>query len=152
MQTARVSVDKSSATVVITAPFEEVLTVVRDVASQPLWAKEITEAEVLEEYEDGTVATARFTMVSGLGTDTYTLEYEHGPDRMSWVMVDSGVLLGQQGSYVLHDLGMRTEVRLSLEVEHTIKAPGFIRRRVFGKVVSGNAHGLKAFVEARRRS
>lgn len=141
-------VDRSSATVVIHAPFGEVLEAVRDVESQAVWAKEITAAEVLEEYEDGTVATARFTMVSGLGTDTYVLEYEHGPDSMSWTMVESEVLTGQEGSYRLRDLGSdRTEVSVTLEVEHAIRAPGFVRRRVFGRVVTHNAQGLKAYLE-----
>lgn len=141
-------VDKSSATVVIDAPFATVLDAVRDVESQAVWAKEITAAEVLEEYADGTVATARFTMVSGLGTDTYVLEYEHGPDSMSWTLVESEVLAGQEGSYRLRDAGgERTEVTVTLEVEHSIRAPGFVRRRVFGRVVTHNAQGLKAYLE-----
>jgi len=143
-----VPVDRSSATVVIAARLAEVLDAVRDVESQQIWAKEITAATVLEEYEDGTVATARFTMVSGLGTDTYVLEYEHGPDSMSWTMVESQVLAGQWGSYALRDLGdHRTEVTVTLEVDHAIHAPGFLRRRVFGRVVTHNAQGLKAYLE-----
>lgn len=140
--------DSASATVTVAAPFDDVLAVIRDVASQVEWVKEITAAELLEEYEDGTPATASFQMTTGLGADHYTLEFEHGDDAMSWTLVQGTMQKAQNGSYVLRDLGDRgTEVTLSLEVEHSIPAPGFLRRKVFKGVVEGNLAGLKRYVE-----
>jgi hypothetical protein len=142
-------VDSATATVVVAAPFAEVLAVVRDVANQVEWVKEITAAELLEEYEDGTPATARFEMTTGLGADHYTLEFEHGDDAMRWTLVQGTMQKAQNGSYVLRDLGEDgTEVTLSLEVDHSIPAPGFLRKKIFTGVVEGNLAGLKRYVEA----
>ena len=141
-------IDSATATVTVAAPFEDVLAAVRDVASQVDWVKEITAAELLEEYEDGTPATASFQMTTGLGADRYTLEFEHGDDAMSWTLVQGTMQKAQNGSYVLRDLGDRgTEVTLNLEVEHSIPAPGFLRKKVFKGVVEGNLAGLKRYVE-----
>lgn len=141
-------VDSASASVVIAAPFDDVLAVVRDVASQVDWVREITSAELLEEYEDGTPATAVFEMTTTLGADRYTLEYEHGDDAMSWTLVEGTMQKAQNGSYTLRDLGEAgTEVTLSLEIEHSIPAPGFIRKKIFKGVVEGNLAGLKTYVE-----
>jgi len=141
-------VDTASASAVVAAPLQVVLAALRDVTSQVDWVREITSAELLEEYEDGTPATARFEMTTRIGVDHYTLEYEHADDAMSWTLTEGEMQKAQTGSYRLHDLGDgRTEVTLSLDVDHSIAAPGFIRRRVFHAVVEGNVAGLKAFVE-----
>ncbi len=140
--------DRSVVTVVVNAPFDEVLAAVRDVESQEHWVKEIHESDVLEEYEDGTPATARFTMVTGVGSDTYTLEYEHGDDAMAWSLVEAQMMKAQNGRFDLRDLGDgSTEVTLSLEVDHGLPAPGFLRRRVLNRFTAGIAHGLKTHLE-----
>ncbi len=141
-------VDNASATVVVAAPFDDVLAAVRDVASQVDWVKEITAAELLEEYEDGTPATASFEMTTNLGADAYSLEYEHAHDSMRWTMVQGTMQKAQNGAYLLRDLGDgQTEVTLELEVDHSISAPGFLRKMIFKGVVDGNLASLKAYVE-----
>lgn len=141
--------DKASASVTVAAPFDDVLAAVRDVVSQAEWVKEITSAELLEEYEDGTPATARFEMTTGLGSDQYTLEYEHAANAMSWTLAEGGMQKAQDGSYTLRDLGDRgTEVTLDLSIDHSIPAPGFLRKKIFKGVVEGNLAGLKRYVEA----
>ena len=63
------------------APFADVLATIRDVESQPDWIPEILEAELLEVYEDDDLpATARFKASATVGTDEYTLSYEHTDD------------------------------------------------------------------------
>jgi Polyketide cyclase / dehydrase and lipid transport len=141
-------IDRATASVVVAAPLETVLGAVRDVTGQVDWVSEITEAELVEEYEDGTPATARFEMTTRLGVDRYTLEYEHADDAMTWVMADGGMQKAQTGAYRLRDLGDgRTEVTLALEVEHSIAAPGFLRRKIFQGVVEGNLASLKTYLE-----
>jgi len=49
--------DHAAETVVVAATMKRVLATIRDVASQPEWVREILEAEVLEQYPDGTPAT-----------------------------------------------------------------------------------------------
>ena len=140
--------DHAVQTVVIAAPFDTVLAQVRDVESQTEWVKEVLEAELLEEYEDGTPATARFTMVTGVGSDTYTVEYEHEDDAMAWSLVEAQMMKAQNGRFDLRDLGDgTTDVTLTLEVDHGLPAPGFLRRRVLNRFTTGIAHGLKAHLE-----
>jgi Polyketide cyclase / dehydrase and lipid transport len=145
--------DKASASVVIAAPLETVLAAVRDVAAQVEWVSEITEAELLEVYEDDTPATASFVMVTKLGTEHYTLEFEHADDAMTWSLVSGELQKAQDGEYRLTALDTQqapasTEVTLTLEIEHSIKAPGFVRRMVFNGIVQGNVASLKKYVES----
>jgi len=141
-------VDRARASIVVDAAPQVVLEAVRDVASQVDWVSQITEAELVEEYEDGTPATARFEMTTRLGVDRYTLEYEHADDSMKWVMTEAGLQKAQTGGYQLRDLGeRRTDVTLTLEVDHSIAAPGFLRRKVLQSVVEANLAALKGYVE-----
>ena len=117
----------------------------RDVEAQPEWVPQITAAELLEEYEDGTPATASFELSTPIGTDRFTLEYEHSDDGMSWTLVESAMQKAQDGAYTLRDRGDgSTEVSLDLTVEHSLSAPGFLRRKVFGGFVDGSLAGLQA--------
>ena len=141
--------DKASATTFIAAPLDEVLAVIRDVGSQADWVKEVSLVELLEEYEDGTPATARFEVTTGIGADKYILEYEHSDDGMTWTMVEGHLQKSQDGTYLLSDHGSdRTEVTLTLEIDHSIHAPGFLRKRIFSGVVKNTLAELKSHVEA----
>ena len=63
--------------------------------------------------------------------------------------MDGGSLQTKQdGGYRLVDRGDgSTEVSLDLTVEHSISAPGFLRRKVFGGFVDGALDGLRRRVE-----
>lgn len=136
--------DNASRTVEVDAPLEDVLAQIRDVESQPEWIEEVLEAEVLEEYEDGTPATARFESNTAIGRDRYVLEYEHSDDGMTWSLVEGKLQRRQDGRYSLGELpDGRTEVTFELTIAHDLPAPGFIRRRVIQKAVDHTAYGLQ---------
>jgi hypothetical protein len=141
--------DHATETVVVAAPLKRVLSTIRDVESQPEWVKEILEAEVLEKYPDGTPAMAHFSASSPVGKDTYTLEYQHGDDAMSWSLVKGRLQTGQDATYTLRSLGRsRTEVTFDLTIHHNLPLPGFLRGRVIKGLVHNNVDGLKGYVEA----
>jgi len=141
-------VDHAKASIVVEAPFEDVLAVLRDVASQPEWVPDITAAELLEEYEDGTPATARLETTTKIGSDTFVLEYTSTDSTLEWTLVESTMMKAQNGSYTLQATGeSTTEVTFALEIEHSIRAPGFLRRSIFGGVVKGTLAGLKEYTE-----
>jgi hypothetical protein len=137
--------DHARETIEIKAPFAEVLATLRDVESQPEWIPEILEAELLEVYEDdGLPATARFKASATVGTDTYTLSYEHAQDGMSWTMVEGHLQTGQEGRYQLRELGRDlTSVTYDLTIHHNLPLPGFIRSRVIKGLVTSTLNGLK---------
>jgi uncharacterized membrane protein len=141
--------DRSVQTVEIKAPMAEVLATIRDVESQPEWIPEILEAEVLEVYEDdGLPATARFKASATVGTDHYTLSYEHSEDGMTWSMVEGRLQTGQEGVYELAELGPDlTSVTYDLTIHHNLPLPGFVRNRVIKGLVNSTLTGLKSHLE-----
>ncbi len=91
--------DSATRSVVVKAPFAEVLATIRDVESQADWIPEILEADLLEVYEDDELpATARFKASATVGTDEYTLSYEHTDTTMSWTMVEGKMQTGQEAA------------------------------------------------------
>ena len=141
--------DHATETVVVAAKLKRVLTTLRDVESQPEWIEEIIGAEVLEKYDDGTPAKARFTATSPVGKDTYTLAYEHAADGMSWSLVEGRLQTGQDATYTLRDLGQgKTEVTYDLTIRHNLPLPGFLRGRVIRALVHSTVEGLKEYVES----
>ncbi len=130
-------------TVEVDAPLGDVLATVRDVASQPQWIPEVLEAEVVERTDTGLPAIARFAASTAVGTDRYTLAYEHAPAGMSWHLVRGRLQTGQEGVYRLEPLGpARTRVTFSLTVHHNLPLPGFVRRRVIRGLVRSTVDGL----------
>jgi carbon monoxide dehydrogenase subunit G len=142
--------DNAVRTIEVKAPLAEVLALLRDIESQAEWIPEILEAEVLEVYEDDDLpATARFKASATVGTDQYTLSYEHADDGLSWTMVEGRMQTGQEGVYRLVELAPDlTEVTYDLTIHHNLPLPGFIRNRVIKGLVESTLTGLKERVEA----
>src|SRR6478752_10240252 len=137
--------DHARETIEIKAPFSEVLDTIRDIESQAVWIPEILEAELLEVYEDDDLpATARFKASATVGTDSYTLSYEHTDNTMSWTMVEGKMQTGQEGCYTLVELDpQRTSVTYELTIHHNLPLPGFIRQRVINGLVGSTLDGLQ---------
>ena len=142
--------DHARETIEVKAPFTEVLETLRDIESQAIWIPEILEAELLEVYEeDDLPATARFKASATVGTDRYTLAFEHTDDGMSWTMVEGHLQTGQEGRYQLRELGRDlTSVTYDLTIHHNLPLPGFLRSRVIKGLVDSTLTGLKEHLEA----
>ncbi len=141
--------DHAAETLVVAAPMKKVLATLRDVESQPTWVPEILKVELLEKHPDGTPATAHFTASAPVGTDSYTLAFEHAADGMSWSLVKGRLQTGQDAHYTLRSFGKSsTEVTLDLTIHHNLPLPGFLRARVINALVHNNVSGLKEYLEA----
>lgn len=141
--------DTATRTDVLAAGFDDVLGTIRAVDTQPEWIKEILEAEILEEYEDGLPATASFKASTAVGTDQYTLEYQHSDGGMSWTMVKGRLQTGQEGVYEVRPVdASNTQVTYTLTIHHNLPLPGFIRNRVIKGLVDSTLNGLRTRVEA----
>ncbi len=140
--------DEATRTVLVRAPLDRVLATIRDVAHQPDWVQEIRTVDVLESGADGLPAVAHVTASAPVGTDEYTLAYEHRDDGMSWTLVKGRLQTGQDASYTLSavDPGS-TEVRFDLRISHNLPLPGFLRRKVIGDLVEHNVTGLQRHLE-----
>ena len=137
--------DTASSTVVVDAPLDRVLEHLRDVESTPQWVPDIKEVHVVTRNDDGTPLTAEVAASTAVGTDRYTLRYEHFLDGMSWHLVEGRLQTGQDASYELRPTGEdRTEVTFDLTISHNLPLPGFIRSRTIKGLVSNNTGGLVA--------
>ncbi|MGH3506610.1 MAG: SRPBCC family protein [Nocardioidaceae bacterium] len=140
--------DNWTDTVEVGAGVRSVLATIRDVGSQPEWIPEIKEAEVLETDAKGLPAVARFAASTAVGTDRYTLGYDHTGSGMSWHMLAGRLQTGQEGVYTLESAGRgRTKVTYELTIHHNLPLPGFIRNRVIKGLVANTLAGLKARME-----
>jgi uncharacterized membrane protein len=140
--------DTASRTVLVAAPLDRVLETVRAVDTQPEWVKEILEAEVLDKDDLGRPTRARFRAATPVGSDRYTLAYDHSATGMSWHLLEGRLQTGQDGRYTLQRKGARsTEVTFELTVTHNLPLPGFVRRRVINGLVVSTTDGLKSYLE-----
>ncbi len=132
--------DAATQTIEIDAPYARVPAVLRDVQTQPQWVPEIVAADVLRRNEDGTPAVARFRASTPVGTDEYTVTYQHRRDGMSWSLLKGRLQTGQEARYDLRRLARaRTSVTFALRINHNLP------------LVSSTLTGLKDFVEASGR-
>ncbi|MDV3221363.1 SRPBCC family protein [Intrasporangium sp.] len=137
--------DHARRDVEVDAGLDTVLATIRDVGSQPEWIPTITEAEVIESDRTGLPREARFAASTAVGTDRYTLAYEHSPHGMSWTMVEGRLQTGQEGIYTLEDLdGGGTRVTYDLTIHHSLPLPGFIRSRIIKGLVEETLTGLRS--------
>ena len=140
--------DTSTQSVEIAASAADVLATLRDVAGQPDWIPEILEAEVLTTFDSGLPATARFKAKATVGTDRYTLSYDHDDDGMSWTMLSGVLQTGQEGLYTVTPLAPgRVRVTYELTIHHNLPLPGFVRSRVIRGLVASTLGGLKSHLE-----
>jgi hypothetical protein len=120
-----------------------VLEHLRDVEDTPHWVPDIKEVDVLGRNDDGTPLTAAVAASTAVGTDRYTIGYEHSPTGMSWHLVEGRMQTGQDAEYALRALdATHTEVTFSLTISHTLPLPGFIRSRTIKGLVANNTAGL----------
>jgi ribosome-associated toxin RatA of RatAB toxin-antitoxin module len=140
--------DNARQSVLVDASQADVLALLRDVARQPEWIPQIREARVLETDGHGWPLTAEFAASTSVGTDRYTLAYEHSSHGMSWSMVKGRLQTGQEGVYTLESAGRdRTRVTYDLTIHHNLPLPGFIRSRVIKGLVADTLTGLTSRFE-----
>ena len=139
--------DTASATVRVDAPIAQVLEHLRDVEATPAWVSDIKEVQVLTTNDDGTPLTAAVAASTAVGTDRYTIRYEHANAGMSWHLVEGRLQTGQDAEYVLRPLDDdHTEVTFTLTISHNLPLPGFIRSRTIKGLVANNTGGLVTHV------
>jgi ribosome-associated toxin RatA of RatAB toxin-antitoxin module len=135
--------DNAQQSVLVDASQAEVLALLRDVPRQPEWIPQIREAKVLETDDHGRPLPAELAASTSVGTDRYTLAYEHSAHGMRWSMVKGRLQTGQEGVYTLRSAGPgRTSVTYDLTIHHNLPLPGFIRSRVIKGLVADTLTGL----------
>jgi ribosome-associated toxin RatA of RatAB toxin-antitoxin module len=146
--------DSTQSSIVVAAPPEDVLDVIADFESYPLWTGAVREVEILEADEDGWADRVRYTLDAGAIRDTYTLAYtwdldEDGTGTVSWNLVEGQVLKAMDGSYELVAVDGGTEVTYTLAVEVKMPMIGMLRRRAEKTIIDTALNELRKRVEGR---
>ena len=142
--------DQASSSIVIGAPVQAVLAVIRDLPSYPQWAGQIAKATVLEEGPNGP-AKAVFSLSASGFSDDYTLLYDWQDDGVSWVLAEPTKLQkSQKGSYRLAEQGTSTQVTYLLTLESKVPMIGMMKRKAEKMIIDSALKELKKRVESLR--
>jgi uncharacterized membrane protein len=144
--------ETSTQSIVIAAPRDRVVEVIRDFARYPEWVSAAKRVEVVEEYEDGYASQVRFVLDAGVVHDEYTLVYEYAEDlsRIGWhLAAPSRIQKAQDGSYDIEEQPDGTStVTYTLAVELSIGMLGMFKRKAEKMIMDTALKELKRRVEA----
>jgi hypothetical protein len=142
----------AESTVRIERPADEVIEVLRDIASQSQWWPGQYRSEPLETDAEGRVTRALIGNDVKVAKDDFEVVYTHGAGSTgyTWVLAaPSRVQRSQSGAWAVRPEGAGAcEVTLSLTVDSTLPLPGFLLRKALQDTAGGATKGLRARCEA----
>lgn len=141
---------RTTSDIVIEAPANEIMTVIADFASYPLWATGVQVADILDVDAHGRAAKVQFVLDAAPIRDEYTLDYLWDGDRnVSWSLDEPGAMLtSMDGTYVLEAIGgNETRVTYKLAVDVSIPLLGMLKRKAEKVIIDTALKGLKSWVE-----
>jgi hypothetical protein len=142
--------DRTSSSIVTSAPRGAVMAVIADFRAYPDWATGVRSAEVVEPGPGGLPRRVRFVLDAGLIKDSYVLAYEWDADSgVSWELAQPGNMVTEMsGAYLLADAGSGTRVSYELTVGTRVPMIGMFKRRAEKTIIETALKGLKKRAEA----
>jgi ribosome-associated toxin RatA of RatAB toxin-antitoxin module len=143
---------RTTSDIVIDAPAEQIMDVIADFESYPVWATGVKTAEVVSTTGGGRAEQVHFVLDAAPIRDEYDLGYVwDGSRTVSWSLVEQGSMLrSMDGAYVLEPLGdSQTRVTYQLAVDVSIPLLGMLKRKAEKVIIDTALKGLKKQVEAR---
>lgn len=140
--------EQTSASITIEAPPADVMSVIADFDSYPEWATGMKSATTLSTGPHGRAEQVRFVLDVPPIKDEYTLAYTWADLEVDWTLVEGKLLRMLDGSYVLRDLGGRTEVTYRLRLDVSIPLIGLVKRKGEKILIDAALRGLKTRVES----
>jgi ribosome-associated toxin RatA of RatAB toxin-antitoxin module len=138
-----------SASVMIEAPLDRVLAVLRDLPAQVEWFPGCLASTVLARDDAGLPTRARQVNDVKVAKDEFELDYTHTDSSMSWRLVaPSTAQKDASGSWTLTPRGAGTEATLHLAIEPSLPLPGFLIKKTLGDAAKGATKALKAHCES----
>lgn len=143
--------EQTTSSIVIDAPAAQVMDVIADFSSYPVWAQGMKQVEVVSAGADGRAEQVHFELEAAPIKDSYTLGYTWDGDRsVRWQLIEGKMLKAMQGSYELTPSGEATSVTYKLTVEVSIPMIGLLRRKAEKVIIDTALKGLKKRVESLR--
>jgi len=142
--------EQTTSSILIDAAPGDIMAVIGDFAAYPEWAKGVTVAEVVSEFDHGWAEQVFFALDVSPIKDEYTLAYEwDGYDEVTWSLVEGKVLTSMDGAYTLRDRGDgSTEVTYRLALDLSIPLIGMLKRKGEKILIDTALKGLKKRVES----
>jgi ribosome-associated toxin RatA of RatAB toxin-antitoxin module len=121
--------EKSSSTVLIDAPLEQVQEALFSVGAYPEWLSSIKKAEVIESDASGQVLKAKLSIDAGMMKDRVTLDYDWSaaPSSLSFSLDEADLLTQMDGTYILKSIDEdTTQVTYELTVAVSLPVPSMM--------------------------
>ena len=141
--------EQTSSSITIDAPPTDVMAVIADFESYPVWAKGVQTAEVTTDGADRRAKEVFFSLDVSPIKDEYTLAYDWDGDReVTWTLVEGKMLKMLDGAYTLVDRGDgSTDVTYRLALDVSIPLIGMLKRKGEKILIDAALKGLKKRVE-----
>src|SRR5215212_9970014 len=140
--------DQSTQSISIDAPAADVMAVIADFTSYPVWVAAAKKAEVVESGDDGRARRVRFVLDAGAIKDDYVLDYTWDGDRaVSWTLVSSQLMKRQEGSYTLSENAGQTQVTYAITIDTKMPLLGMMKRKAEKVILDTALKELKKRVE-----
>ena len=144
--------ESASQTTTIAAAPERVWEIAIDFERYPEWAKDVKDAAVRSQDDEGRALDVEFTAAAMGRSTCYTLHYDysHAPDRLTWKLVRGDIMTSMEGSYTFGasaDGPESTDVTYDLAIELAMPLPGFVKRRAEVRILN-SLKELRARVES----
>ena len=145
-----VMAEQTSSSITIDAPPADVMAVIADFESYPVWAKGVQTAEVTGSGANDRAKEVFFSLDVSPIKDEYTLAYDWDGDReVTWTLVEGKMLKMLDGAYTLADRGDgTTEVTYRLALDVSIPLIGMLKRKGEKILIDAALKGLKKRVES----
>jgi hypothetical protein len=141
--------DQSTQSITINAAPADVMAVIADFDSYPVWAGSIKKAQVTDPGVEGKARRVEFTIDAGIIKDTYELEYTwDGDTRVEWTLVRGQMQKAQYGSYTLAAAGSGTQATYALTVDLAVPMLGMLKRKAEKVIMDTALKELKKRVES----
>ena len=146
----RTMAEQTSSSITIDAPPADVMAVIADFESYPVWAKGVQIAEVTKDGANSRAKEVFFSLDVSPIKDEYTLAYDWDADReVTWTLVEGKMLKMLDGAYTLADRGDgSTEVTYRLALDVSIPLIGMLKRKGEKILIDTALKGLKKRVES----
>ncbi len=142
--------ERAEERVMVKATPERCFAVATDFESYPEWSSDIQKIDVLSRDDQGRGTSVRF-WAEAMGRSTqYTLDYDYAeaPAALHWHLSEGDIERSLVGEYAFEAIGDQTELVYRLTVVLRVPMPGFVRRRVEGRILGAALQQLKTRAES----
>ncbi|GAC1653142.1 MAG: SRPBCC family protein [Mycobacterium sp.] len=127
----------------IDATPSEIMNVLVDLESLPVWSSAHRKVDVLErDDQDRPTRSRQVVKVAGIN-DEQVLDYTIHADGVGWTLVSSKQQRAQNGRYTLTPDGNSTRVRFELTVDPVVPVPGFLVKKGARGLMETATDGLR---------